>query len=104
MRRPGDVHLLDLGLAGKVRPVVVVSRFDPDPPRTLVVYVPLTSQPRSGAYEVAIPTPPFLDARSVANVQAIGSVPATVLGRRLGRIPEATLNEIRGALRYIFEI
>ena len=40
--QPGDVWLADLGLAAKTRPVVIVSRPDPDPPRALVLYVPLT--------------------------------------------------------------
>jgi mRNA-degrading endonuclease toxin of MazEF toxin-antitoxin module len=30
------VWLADLGLAAKTRPVIVVSRFDPDGPRALV--------------------------------------------------------------------
>jgi len=34
--------LADLGLAAKTRPVVIVSRKDPNPPRALVLYVPLT--------------------------------------------------------------
>jgi mRNA interferase MazF len=37
---PGDMWLADLGLAGKTRPVVIVSRSDPDAPRALVIYVP----------------------------------------------------------------
>ena len=44
--RPGEVWLADLGLAAKFRPVVIVSRQDPDPPRALIIYVPLTSQDR----------------------------------------------------------
>ena len=43
---PGEVWLADLGLAAKTRPVVVVSRDDPDPPRALILYVPLTRQNR----------------------------------------------------------
>lgn len=43
--RSGEVWLADLGLAAKTRPVVVVSRHDPDPPRALVLYVPLTIKP-----------------------------------------------------------
>lgn len=39
----GDVWLVDLRLAAKLRPVVIVSRDDPDPPRALVIYVPLTT-------------------------------------------------------------
>ena len=33
--QPGEVWLADLGLAAKTRPVIVVSRFDPDPLRAL---------------------------------------------------------------------
>jgi len=40
--QPGEVWLADLGLAAKTRPVVIVSRKDPNPPRALVLYVPLT--------------------------------------------------------------
>ena len=40
----GEVWLADLGLAGKVRPVVVVSRHDPDAPRVLTLYVSLSTQ------------------------------------------------------------
>jgi mRNA interferase MazF len=30
--KPGDIWLADLGLAVKTRPVLIVSRFDPDAP------------------------------------------------------------------------
>ena len=43
---PGEVWLADLGLAAKTRPVVIVSRDDPDPPCALILYVPLTTQHR----------------------------------------------------------
>ena len=47
--RPGEIWLADLSLAAKTRPVVIVSRFDPDAPRALVIYVPLTTQNRERA-------------------------------------------------------
>ncbi len=72
---PGEVWLADLGLAAKPRPVIIVSRYDPDLPRAVVIYVPLTTQNRQSAYEVALPKLPFLDRDSVANVQGIGSLP-----------------------------
>jgi mRNA interferase MazF len=58
---PGEVWLADLGLAGKTRPVVVVSRHDPESPRALVLYVPLTTQNRLSSYEVPLPRLSFLD-------------------------------------------
>jgi mRNA interferase MazF len=48
--RPGEVWFADLGLAAKVRPVLIVSRYDPDPPPALVIYVPLTTQNRQSPY------------------------------------------------------
>ena len=69
--QPGEVWLADLGLAAKTRPVVIVSRYDPDPPRALILYVPLTTQDRQSPYEVALPRLDFLDRDSVANVQGL---------------------------------
>jgi mRNA interferase MazF len=65
--RPGEIWLADLGLAAKVRPIVTVSRQDPDPPRSLVLSVALTTQRRDSPYEVPLPRLPFLDRESVAN-------------------------------------
>jgi mRNA interferase MazF len=96
--------MADLGLAAKTRPVVIVSRNDPDPPRALIIYVPLTTQNRQSHYEVPIPKVRFLDALSVANVQGIGSVPTVRLERRLGRLPEGTLVEIRKALLFALNL
>jgi mRNA interferase MazF len=42
--KPGEVWLADLGLSAKTRPVVILSRDDPQAPRALVIYVPLTTQ------------------------------------------------------------
>jgi len=50
--KPGEIWLADLGLAAKARPVLVVSREDDDPPRALVIHVPLTTQGRGSRYEV----------------------------------------------------
>ena len=73
--QPGEVWLVDLGLAAKTRPVVIVSRYDPEPPRALVLYVPLTTQNRQSPYEVVLPQLEFLDRDSVVNVQGLGSIP-----------------------------
>ena len=85
--RPGDVWLADLGIAGKLSPVVVVSRLDDDPPRQLVIYVPLTTKNRSSAYEVDVGRQPFLREVSVANVQGIGALPVVRMERRWGLMP-----------------
>src|SRR5712692_3826635 len=65
---PGEVWLADLGLAAKTRPIVIVSRHDPEAPRALAIYVPLTTQNRGSKYEVVLPQLRFLRDASVANV------------------------------------
>ncbi len=102
--RPGEVWLADLGLVAKTRPVVTVSRYDPDPPRALILYVPLTTQDRQSRYEVALPQLPFLDRDSVANVQGLGSLPKVRLERRLGTVPRDVMTEIKRALAFALDL
>lgn len=102
--QPGEVWLADLGLAAKTRPIVIVSRHDPDAPRALVVYVPLTTQNRGSRYEVGLPQMTFLRQPSVANVQGIATVSVTRLERKLGEIPAGVLAEIRKAVAFALEI
>ena len=59
--KPGEVWLADLGLAAKTRPVVILSRDDPQAPRALVVYVPLTTQNRGSRYEIELGRVRFLN-------------------------------------------
>ena len=68
----GEVYMVDLGYAGKVRPVVVMSREDSNAPRALALCVPLTTENRGSRYEVPLPRVPWLKKQGVANVQAIG--------------------------------
>jgi mRNA interferase MazF len=102
--KPGEVWLVDLGLAAKVRPVVIVSRFDLNPPRALAIYVPLTTQNRGSAYEVVLPKLKFLSRDSVANVQGLGSVPIVRLERKLGQLPEEVMLEIKQALMMALDL
>ncbi len=102
--RPGEVWLADLGMAAKTRPVVVVSRYDEDPPRVLVLYVPLTSEDRGSEYEVEIPKLPFLRLEGVANVQGIGSLSVKRPERRLGVLPIEVLERIKKALRFALDL
>lgn len=102
--QPSEVWLADLGLAAKTRPVVIVSRQDPAPPRALVLYVPFTTQDRLSPYEVTLPRFPFLDRESVANVQGLGSIPTARLHRKLGTVPHDTLVKIKAALVFALDL
>jgi mRNA interferase MazF len=102
--RPGEVWLADLGLAAKTRPVVIVSRYDPEPPRALVLFVPLTTQSRQSRYEVALPKQHYLNRESVANVQGLSSIPTARLERRLGKLPESVLAELKRVLSFALDL
>jgi mRNA interferase MazF len=102
--QPGEIWLADLGLAAKTRPVVIVSRQDPDPPRSLVLYVPLTTQRRNSPYEVPLPRLPFLDRESVANVQGLGSLPTVRLERKLGRLSTGVMAQLKDALDFALDL
>ena len=102
--RPGEVWLADLGLAAKTRPVVVVSRHDPNAPRALILYVPLTTQSRPSPYEIPMPRLPFLDRESVANVQGLGSIPTARLERKLGLLPKAVYSNLKTAMSFALDL
>ena len=102
--KPGEVWLVDLGLAAKARPVVIVSRYDLTPPRALVIYIPITTQNRGSAYEVELPVLSFLRQGSVANVQGLGSIPSVRLERKLGELSKETMLEIKQALMFTLDL
>ena len=100
----GEIWLADLGMAAKTRPIVIVSRDDPDPPRALAIYVPLTTQNRGSFYEVVLPRLQFLERDSIANVQGIGSIPTVRLERKLGKLPEEVMLEIQQAIKFALDL
>ena len=102
--KPGEVWLADLGLAAKTRPVLVVCRDDPDPPRVLTIYVPLTRQNRGSAYEIDLGKLPFLREPSTANVQGIASIAEARLERRLGKVNGEQLEKVRAAIRFALDL
>ena len=69
-----EVWLADLGLAAKVRPVLVVSVPYADSDYALIEVVPHTSEGRNGRFEVELRIP-FLQS-GVFNVQGMLAFPA----------------------------
>ena len=101
--RPGEVYRVDLGFVGKVRYMVVVSRFDPDPPRALVLCAPITTQYRNSSYEVSIGKPAFLRQSSYVNLQGIVAIQFRELQRKAGNLDSTSMEHIRTAIRYTFD-
>jgi mRNA interferase MazF len=99
----GDVFMLDLGYEGKVRPVVIMSREDPNSPRALSLFVPLTKQSRGSRYEVEMPRVPWLKLQSYANVQAISWAEHHELTDKRGRFEIGPVTQIKDAIAYVFD-
>ena len=104
--RPGEVYWVDLGLKGKLRPLLVVSREDPDAERALCVCVPLTTQIRGGDYELRLPRVRWLPGtdEGVANVQGLTSVENHRLERRAGQFEARVTRAVRGKIAWLLEL
>ena len=88
----GEVWLVDLGLAAKIRPCLVLSRPPDDADRALVTLVPHTTSLRGSHYEVALRVP-FLRPGGF-DAQGIVTVPLAKLLRVLGKLTATQLAEV----------
>jgi mRNA interferase MazF len=102
--KPGEIWKVDLGLAGKVRWFIVVSRHDSNSPRALSLAVPITAQNRGSAYEVRLGKLPCLREESFANVQGLTALEWIDFQTCGGRVPDSLMDEIRKALRFALEL
>ena len=95
--RRGEVWMVDLGLAAKVRPCLVVSIPALDEDRALATVVPHTTSARGSRFEVSI-TVGFLRA-GVFDVQSLVTIPHAKLVRKLGSLTAEQLSPVEAALR-----
>ena len=93
----GDIWLVDLGLAAKVRPVVVLSVAYLDHERAVVTYIPRTTSFRNTRFEVSHSAPGFQP--GAFDAQGIGTIPVVKMVRRLGKMDESALTQVETAVR-----
>ena len=92
----GEVWLVDLGLAAKIRPCLMVSVPVQDPERSLVSLVPHTTSSRGGRFEVEASVR-FLKPGSF-DAQGIVTVPLVRLVRRMGLLGPEQLLDVEAAV------
>ena len=93
----GDVWLVDLGYAAKVRPCLVLS-VRPDPQdRVLVTLVPHTTSVQGTRFEVAVPKR-FLKAGAF-DPQGLISVATARLVRKLGKLQPTEMTSVESAVK-----
>lgn len=95
--RRGEVWLVDLGLAAKVRPCLVLSVPVAEQDRALVTAVAYTTSPRGSRFEVAI-TARFLRS-GVFDAQNLVTIPHAKLLRQLGVLSSTQLAAVEAAVR-----
>jgi mRNA interferase MazF len=94
----GEVWLVDLGYAAKVRPCLVLSIPANDEDRALATLVPHTTSLRGSRFEIELNIR-FLREGGF-DAQNLVTIPYAKLIRNLGRLTDAQLNEIEEKIRF----
>jgi mRNA interferase MazF len=100
----GDVVMVDMGLAAKVRPCIVVSINNPDSRRNMAVVVPMTTEIRGGQCEIQFSKPAWLRQESVVNVLGVAGVDNAKIERRIAAFPADKMSEIEIVLKRILAL
>jgi mRNA interferase MazF len=93
----GEIWIVDLGLAAKIRPCLVLSVPFSDQERSLVTVVAHTTSARGGRFEMAVSTP-ILKA-GVFDAQNLVTIPEVRLVRRVGTLRPEQLASIENSVR-----
>lgn len=94
----GEVWIVDLGMAGKIRPCLVLSVPTDPQDRVLVTIVPHTTSQQGTRFEVPAKAK-FLHAVGVLDAQQVLTVPQVKLVRKLGILPPGQLAMVEQAVR-----
>lgn len=102
MPRKGEVWLVDLGMAEKVRPALILSGPCGTTDRDIVTAIPHTTTLRGSRFEVHIPLP-FLKAGAFL-AQSPATVPARRAEKYLGKMTAEQVRQVEAALLEWLEI
>jgi len=93
----GEVWQVDLGLAAKVRPALILSGPAGDNDRALVTLVPHTTAVRGSSYEVVIKVGFLRD--GAFDAQNLVTIPHAKFLRKLGQLTPQQLSLVEAAVR-----
>ena len=94
----GEVWLVDLGFAAKVRPCLVLSIPSNDEDRALATIVPHTTSLRGSRFEIELNIR-FLR-KGGFDAQNLVTIPHAKLIRNLGKLTDAQLTEVETRIRF----
>jgi mRNA interferase MazF len=90
--RRGEVWMMDLGIAAKIRPCLLLTDFPQADELALVTLIPHTTALRGNRWELALPLSYLRE--GAFHLQQIQSVPINALMRRLGILSDADYNQV----------
>ena len=93
----GEIWLIDLRMAQKARPGLILSVAFLDHERAVVTYVPRTTAIRGTRFEISHQARGF--APGVFDPQGIGSVPTAKLIRRLDSLDRAMVEKVETSVK-----
>ncbi len=94
--RQGEIWTVDMGMAAKVRPCLLLSDFPADDELALITVLPHTTSLRGNRWELAIPKP-FLK-EGAFHLQQIQSVSVAHLVRKLGVLTDSEWQQVQEKL------
>jgi len=90
--RPGEVWSIDLGMAGKIRPCLILTKLPADDELDMVTVVLHTTALRGNRWEVSVPKP-FLR-EGAFHAQPVHSAPLPRLLRKMGELTSAEIDMV----------
>jgi mRNA interferase MazF len=98
MPNRGEVWYVDLGLAAKRRPALIVNREYGDNDRALITVIPYTTRLRNSEFEISVHAH-FLNPSGAFLVQGITSTAVVHAESFLGTLPPNELSKVEAKLR-----
>jgi mRNA interferase MazF len=98
----GEVWQVDLGLAGKVRPCLLMTGYPNNDELALVTIIPHTTALRGNRWEISIAKSFLKD--GAFHLQQIQSVPTVRLMRRLGALTIEEMQVIHDRIGEFFQM
>jgi len=91
--KPGDIWIVDLGMAAKVRPCLILTAQPKSNELDVFTVIAHTTSRRGNRWEIGIPKS-FLDDQAVFDMQRIATVASVKLERKLGELTNSELDSI----------
>jgi mRNA interferase MazF len=93
---PGEIWRVDLGLAAKVRPALILSDYPADEELALLVVIPHTTAVRGNRWELALPKA-FLQ-KGVFHLQQIQPISLARFDLKLGSLTDEEFKKVKTTL------